>query len=169
MSIKLLCVVCQKGSHEFSLVHFMDADGFGHPGQYMCDNCRGGRPLICKQHNEPHVVFIDGSSACPTCVREISTADYLVSGKIWKRMYNMLGKFVPQGDRAGFLRIMRNATDHHALVGECLVRAVVAFCLRNQISLLTAVRFTRIEVSRRKSFFVILPSAKPQKPLILKS
>lgn len=158
MAIKLLCVVCETGSEDFSLVHYMDADGFGHEDKNLCNRCRGSRTLRCDKHNEPHVVFIDGSSVCPTCVKEKAEEEFVVRAKYWKQLYAALSQLVPQQDRSDFLRIMRTATEKHALAGECLVRAVVAYSERTGITFATAVRFARTLIRRYKSFFTILPS-----------
>lgn len=164
MSIRLLCVVCQKGSEQFSLINFMNAAGEALTKQNLCDECRVGRTLKCEEHNEQHVVLIDCSSVCPSCVRKQWVAIHDARPEYWKAAFQTFTKIVPKTDRKDFLHVMRCALDDKkALVGQCLVTAIVVFSQRHRVTFEVALRYAHKHVARTKSLFTILPSSDPKK------
>ena len=162
MSIKLLCVVCSRGSEEFSVVRYLDANGDALIKQNLCDKCRAGRKLKCAIHREAHVVLIDGSSVCASCVRKQWMEIHDGKPAYWQAQFHTLAKHVPRTDHDEFLRIMRCATDERrAWVGQCLVTALVVLAHRRNTSFAVAHRYATRFIPRSKTFFTILPSSNP--------
>jgi len=119
---------------------------------FACLKCAKKSSVYCKEHEKPHIGFIDGTTACIYCIEEMVTENRQKEAGIFESIRQKL----PSEE---FERLSRWATASSLITGNsrktCILRAVATKAKRNKQSIEEVVE----KIIETKSVEYILPLA----------
>lgn len=144
----LECNACGKDADEFVVLSVKREDGS--LVSIVCVSCAENSPEYCKKHDRPHMGFMDGTTACLSCIEETIT-------KKESQGFNVWGLFKEKLPAEELFQLLDWADFSALITGNskerCVLRAVVTKALRNNQEIEEVIR----EVLEEKSISSILP------------
>ncbi len=144
------CEICGKDALKFVLLNIKKPDGC--LNTIACLECAKKSPAYCNKHENAHLGFEDGSTACVGCIEEEVKENEIKGSDIINDLQQKLPK-------VEFDRLMEWANDVVPLTGNtditCILRALITRALRIHKEIDEVI----IEVIEEKSVNSILPLA----------
>lgn len=146
----LKCNACGKEVNEDEFVVLSVEKTDGNSISIICFDCAENSPKYCEKHKRHHLGFMDGSTACLSCIEETIAQKESEGFNVW----GLFKKKLPAKEVFWLL----DWADFSALITgnskeRCILWAVVTKALRNNQKIVEVIR----EVLERKSVSSILP------------